>query len=70
MLPYAYTHDGDCKLCGKKHHYLTNNHIVMIASKEDLEKVALPFKIEMHDPAKSDIKRAQHIFGMWPELER
>lgn len=72
MVSYAFIlKEGfkDCKQCGRDHYYLTNNHIVITGSKEELENVGFAFEIEVHDPTKSDIKRAQNIFGMWPELD-
>lgn len=67
---YAYIADTTvCKHCVKGHYYLTNHHIVVVGTREELEHVALPFEIEAYDSKKSNIKECMNIFGHYPELD-
>lgn len=58
-----------CLYCGKDHYYLTNRHTIITGSKEEINRIGLgAFKIERYDKSKSDIKKTENIFKIWPEL--
>jgi len=70
MKNYAYVMDEPCKHCGKKHYYLTNNHIIITGSKEELEELNIAgCKVELLDRTKTDIKETDYVFNIWKELD-
>ena len=68
---FAYVIDKSCKLCNRKHYYMTKNHVVIVGKKEELEGVSLlNLEVELFDSNKSDIKKTDNIFNIYQGLEK